>query len=105
MPINNEVNDQIENSNDISLNEDINIENVKENFDNNIKNYNNNINNFKKIKDEMVKKCKYNNKDNKVDQSYQLFWEFEIWKKAEEINFKNELKDKEEEHLIKLNDK
>jgi len=44
-----------------------------------------------------------NNQGN--EQFYQLFWEFEVWKKSEMINFKNQLKEKEEEHLIKLNDK
>lgn len=40
-----------------------------------------------------------------TDKSYQLFWEFEIWKKTEEMNFRQQLKDREEEHLITISDK
>lgn len=40
-----------------------------------------------------------------TDKSYQLFWEFEIWKKTEEMNFRQQLKDREEEHLTSISDK
>lgn len=40
-----------------------------------------------------------------TDKSYQLFWEFEIWKKTEEMNFRQQLKDREEEHLTTISDK
>jgi len=42
---------------------------------------------------------------NSGDQSYQLFWEFEVWKKTEEITFKQSLKEKEEEHMTNISEK
>jgi len=56
--------------------------------------------NMRKTFDDMNK----GNQDN-TDKSYQLFWEFEIWKKTEEMNFRQLLKDREEDHLMTISDK
>jgi hypothetical protein len=53
----------------------------------------------------MKKVFEQQNTNKGTHQSYQLFWEFEIWKKTEEINFKQGLKEREEEHLIQITDK
>lgn len=45
------------------------------------------------------------NKRENIDQSQQLFWEFEVWKKSEEMRFQQQLKEKEEDHLMTITEK
>jgi len=66
----------------------------------NVVNASKQMQNMRQTFDEMT-----NGNAGNTDKSYQLFWEFEIWKKTEEMNFRQALKDREEDHLLTISDK